>query len=166
MERKNHKNKVYLLFGLIAFTMLATAYSIFTESLNITGSASANSDFDIEFTTATVQTQTYSTGATATIDVAKNILTLTAPSLEQPGAIVTYRVTVTNVGSIPARLNAVTATGDTTDPDVTLTLPTWDTVTVLNQNDTYQFDVTIEWDGASQTGTSISYNLELDYQQN
>lgn len=163
MKRKNDK-RYFVIALLFTILFITVGYAAFSESLNISGTASTSGTFDVAITSATI-TESGSTGATVDY-TGGNTLTLSAPNLEAPGSYVEYTVTVTNQGSIPARLSGVTVNADTSDADLYLTEPTWDTVTVLNNSDTYVFVIRVEWDGLSSTGgKSISYSLDLNYVQ-
>jgi phage tail sheath gpL-like len=164
MKRKNDKK--YMIVSLfIVVLSLAVGYAIFAETLNITGTAQTTGNFDVEFLSATVSGQTLSTGASAVISGDKNTLTLAAPDLQLPGASVTYTVTVRNVGNIGAELLSVDVVGGT-DPDVPVTFPTWTTGVTLAANGDYQFDIVVEWDALSSTGSKdITYTVDLNYQQ-
>ncbi len=163
--KRNGKRNYYIiaLFGIIL--SLAVGYALFAEQLSITGTATSSGTFDVEFTTATVGSSSLAGTPTAVISADKNTLTLTASTLTQPGAFVTYNVTVTNVGSIPAKLKAINVTGNT-DPELTVTTPTFTSGTVINNGQTYVFNITVDWPIASTVGSrTVNYTVTLNYQQ-
>ena len=165
MKKRNDRR--FLIVGLFAIMAIGSVgYALFAETINVTGTADATGTFDVEFTAATVTNEADSTGASAVIDGTNNTVTLTAGDLQQPGATVTYHITVHNAGNLPANLLSVDVTGDTADADIVLTTPTFPTGVALASNDTYEFDITVTWDAASTTGSkSIAYNVALNYQQ-
>lgn len=163
--KRNGKRNYYIiaLFGIIL--SLAVGYALFAEQLSITGTATSSGTFDVEFTTATVGSSSLAGTPTAVISADKNTLTLTASTLTEPGAFVTYNVTVTNVGSIPAELKAINVTGNT-DPDITVDTPTFAAGTIITNGQTYNFNITVSWPiGSSTGGKTVNYTVTLDYEQ-
>lgn len=163
-KKNNRKNYILVLVAVLLFA--AVGYSIFTDVLNISGTANTTGNFSLEFSAATIASQTKSSNATATISTDKKTLTLTAPDLQSPGAKVVYNVTITNVGSLDAVLKTVNITGNT-DPDIKVT-----TTPVFVENSTvlsganYQFAINVEWDAASTTGNKdLTYTVTLNYEQ-
>lgn len=165
---KRNGNNRYLIIALVLIVaMFGTAYALFAEQLNITGSAHTDGSFDLEFNSATVGTPTsYAGTPTATISTNKNTLTLAADSLTQPGAVVTYDVVIRNVGSIDATLKNVNITGNT-DPDLTVTVsPAFTTGTTVTAGTTYEFKIIVSWPLDSQVGDkTVNYTVSLDYEQ-
>lgn len=165
MKRKNNrKNYIFILVG--ALLIAAVGYSIFTDVLSISGTATASGEFALEFTTAAVGTQTRSTEATATISTDKKALTLTAPKLAEPGASVTYNVTITNVGTLDALLKKVNITGNT-DADINVAItPSFTEGSTVAAAATYDFAITVTWLLASTTGNkTLDYTVTLNYEQ-
>lgn len=162
-----NKNNV-LTIGLLTFILvMSVGYAIFSETLNIGGTASATGNFDVEISNAVVTTETGSTGATILVSEDKNSATLNAPALEYPGASVVYTITITNKGSIPTKLKNITETGLTDDPNITISYDGISTVDdVLNKNDSKTFTVTVTWNQES-TGTSsnVEFQIDLNYEQ-
>ena len=100
----NNRNKI--LVGCLALLLvLSVGYALFSETIEINGTATAKGDFDIGF----VCTSTTPTGA-ATGDCSISGQTITTKSnLTKPSENVTYVITLTNNGSIPAKLKTVTS---------------------------------------------------------
>lgn len=164
MKKKNN----IIAIGLLAFVLvLSVGYALFSETLNITGSASTSGTFDVEITNAVVTSETGSTGATITVAEDKNSATISAPALEYPGASVVYTITITNKGSIPTKLKNITEVGLTDDQNVTISYNGISTADdVLNQNDTKTFTVTVTWNEDSEASSSnVEFSIELDYEQ-
>lgn len=165
-KTKKQNDKVYIIVALfVVMLTLVVGYAIFSETLNISGTAVTSGDFDVEFSATSV---TSSTGCTPTSTIAgdKNGLTISVPDLAYPGATATISVTVKNTGNITANLLSVDVTGNT-DPDVVVTYPTWTTGVTLAAGATYQFDITVTWASTSTTGSkNINFTAELNYEQN
>lgn len=162
------KDRKFLVLGLLATLMvLATGYAIFSETLNISGTANTTGTFNVEFSAASLNTSSVdSPGATAVISGDKNTLTLNVPTLHKPSSYVLYDVTVRNAGTINAELLSVNFTGNT-DPDITITYPAFPTGTVLAAGATYSFTVRVEWNPLDTDGTpkTLNFGATLNYQQ-
>ena len=118
------KKQNIIVVGIIAFILtVAVGYALFSETLTISGTATAEGTFDVEFTSVGTPT---CIGFTGTCDAAsltnissdKNTLNVTVNKLEFPGAYVEFPVTVTSKGSIPAVLESISESGLTTDDTV------------------------------------------------
>lgn len=168
MKNKGKKtdSKIYVIVSLFTVLVLMTVgYAIFSESLNISGTAQTTGTFDVEYFATSVTSSTGCT-PTSTISGDKNTLTIGVPNLAYPGATTTISVTVKNTGNIAAELLSVDVTGNT-DPDVVVTYPTWTTGVTLAAGATYQFDITVTWASTSTTGSkNINFTAELNYEQN
>ncbi|MDD2434748.1 MAG: hypothetical protein PHO63_00650 [Bacilli bacterium] len=168
MKRKTKSDKKYVIFVLIAILLSFTVgYALFSEVLNISGTATTTGTFDIEFTSATpaASPDTIGCNPTATISADKNTLTIAVPDLSQPGAKATINVVVTNVGNIAAELLSVDVTGNT-DPDIVVQYPNWPTTVTLEPLQTYEFPVVVSWDPDSSTSNKeVTFTAALNYQQ-
>jgi hypothetical protein len=165
-KRRNKSNGKYLIFILVlSILLMGTGYSIFSESINVNGTAQSTGVFDVQFQTATVTSSTGCT-PTATISGDKNTLTISVPNLAYPGATGTINVTVKNVGNISSKLISANITGNT-DPDIVVTFPTFTAGTVLAVNSTYNFDIVVTWSSASTVANkNVNFTATLNYQQN
>ncbi len=167
MENKNYRYLIAALF--VVVLSLGVGYAIFSETINITGTAETTGTFDVEFSAAEVTTEIDASGSTAIISADKNLLTLDVPDLQRPGSTVVYEITIKNVGTIGAELININLTGDD-DPDIVVTYPTFPVGTVLTPSglagDSYTFDITVEWANDSDSpGHDLVFDVSLDYQQ-
>ncbi len=168
------KKQNIIIIGVVAFVLaVAVGYAIFSETLTISGTATAEGNFDVQFTSVGTPTcvgfsQTCDANTLTQISEDKNTLNITVNKLEYPGAYVEIPVTVTNVGSIPAILTTIEETGLTTDPSVKVSY------TGLNelknqqvaQNGTQNFKVKVEWDQDSeQSSSEVQFSIKLNYKQ-
>lgn len=161
---KGNKTKTLIVALVAALVLVGIGFAAFSETLTINGTANTSGDFDVLFQSATAVSTTACT-PTATISGDSNTLTLDVADLEYPGAGTSFDIVVENAGTIDAIINAVTLTGDTTDPDVTVTVPSL-TGTQVAAGGTHTFTIDVAWDAASTTGSkTISYTVELDYDQ-
>ncbi|MEI3529947.1 MAG: hypothetical protein V8Q75_02600 [Bacilli bacterium] len=162
-----NKSNVFAI-GLLAFVLvMSVGYAMFSETLNIGGTAATTGNFDVEISNAVVTTETGSTGATILVSEDKNSVTLSAPALEYPGSSVVYTITITNNGNIPTKLKNITETGLTDDPNVTISYDGISTVDdILNKNDSKTFTITVTWNQDSTAASSnVEFQIDLNYEQ-
>ena len=158
------RNKIFV--GCLALLLvMVVGYALFSQSLNITGTAKAEGKFNIEFTEASIKTEKGSTGATATISDDGKILTITVPKLEYPGAYVDVSYTVKNTGTIDAIFNSNKLTGTTDKIKANYVVSK---LLYLAANDTAtDNNIRIYWDSdintTNEESTTIKY--EINYNQ-
>lgn len=171
------KKQSIAIIGVVAFVLaVAIGYALFSDTITITGTATAKGNFDMEILpveTTNVKSAGYTKQA-ETADIAvlsddKDTLTITINKLDYPGAYVEIPVKVKNVGSIPAKLKNVTQTGMENDIlKVTYTGPGMSDAVV--EPGTFAKDITIraEWDSEDTSNTkdvSTTFTVTLEYEQ-
>jgi len=163
--KKKSKNKIYTIVGLTVLLLsMAVGYAIFSGTLNITGTATSTGTYNISFFATSITASADCTPVT-TLSADKKTITISVPDLQKPGAFATISATVKNTGSISATLLSVNVTGNT-DPNVTVTYPTWTTGVVLAAGESYTFPITVTWASTSTvTGTTVPFTAALNYQQ-
>lgn len=163
---KNKKDRRYHVMALLLVIMsMVVGYALFSETLNISGTAETTGTFDVEFSSAAVDGTSTTVGASAVIAASKNTLTLNVPNLEKPGNFALYNVVVRNNGNIGAELLSVNLTGNS-DADIKLTYPTFPTGTVLAPGATYAFTIKVEWATISQAAPkTLNFTASLNYEQ-
>src|SRR5574344_2014873 len=172
----NQKGRKYLIIVLIVLLLaLAVGYAAFSDTLHITGTANANGTFDMQFFSATVDSKVgvNADGTTATISADKNTLTVAVKDLAYPGAGAQFTTVIKNAGSIPAKINKVTATGITGSTNIKI--KGLDAITVAHPTiaagKTCTLTFTVEWDANSTTELTaeekagITFNLDIEYTQ-
>lgn len=163
------KKQSVLIIGLISFVIAMTVgYAIFSETLEINGTASAQGNFDVEFTSANVNFEVGSSGSVATISEDKNSLSINVPKLEYPGAYAQIDVVITNKGSIPSVLKSIEEIGLTTDDSIKVSytgLQEFKDKTLL-QNETQSFSVKVMWDeNSTSSSENVGFTIKLNYEQ-
>lgn len=157
------KKSSFLILGIISFLLVITVgYALFSETLNIKGTASTNGEFNVEIFSTEI-TEIGSTNATANIADDKNTLTLSAPNLQYPGATVEYKITVKNTGSLAAKLKNINKSND--DGVIKMTYAGIAENDIIAIGDTKTFTVTITWDGDSTEMSSMNYSMDLIFEQ-
>lgn len=142
------KKQNIVIVGIVAFVLaIAIGYALFSETITINGSATAQGNFDMDITDAEVSVEKGSTGATAVIADDQNSLQIDVPNLQYPGAYVEIPVTVTNNGSIPAVLDAVVQTGmtDYSPIKITYTGPAADPEVQITPGNSQELTIKVEW---------------------
>lgn len=169
-------NKKYLIILLIVFLLaLAVGYAAFTDTLTISGTANANGTFDVEFQNASVDSTVgcNAVETTAKISADKDTLNVVVKDLAYPGAGAQISVDIVNVGTIPAKITAVTPTninGSTNIKIKGLDAITTDHPT-LAAGAKCTLTFTVEWDADStvelteEEKTGISFGLDIEYSQ-
>lgn len=165
MRRRNNR-KYYVAILLAVILTVSLGFAIFSEILNITGSAKTKGNFDLEFNAATVAESSKAGTPSATISTDKNTLTLVADDLAEPGSFVKYNVVVKNVGSIDSKLKMFDIIGNN-DPDIVVAItPALAEGTLISAGSTQEFTITVTWALNSTVGDkTLNYSIELDYEQ-
>lgn len=174
MRKLNNKGFGHvLLLAVLIVGIGSIAYAAYSQVLSVSGTGTATGNFNVAITNIT---RTSATGVTDT-----TLPTFTGTSatfnsnLAYPGATATYAVTVTNSGSIPAKLTSLsdlTTTNSAAPTYITfLTSGVTANTTVLAANGgTNVVNVTVTWDSATSpntsTGNSKSATVTLNYDQN
>lgn len=157
------KKSRILIFSIVSFLLIITVgYALFSETLNIGGTASTNGEFNVEIL-ATEITEVGSTNASANISNDKNTLTLSAPNLQYPGAKVEYKITIKNTGSLAAKLKTINKSEDGNTIKMT-----YDNIAendIIDVGNTKTFNVTITWDEDSTKESSLNYSIGLIFEQ-
>ena len=168
------KKQNIIIIGLIAVILtMAVGYALFSETININGTATADGTFDVEFTSVGTPTCIGFTGtcdaATLTsISTDKNTLNITVNKLEFPGAYVEIPVTITNKGSVSAKLKNINETGLTADSRAIKVTYTGVAAsdTPIDTNGTQEMNIKVEWDKTVNTGSSdVTFQIQLEYEQ-
>lgn len=173
------QNIIIIVVAAIILTM-AVGYAIFAKTLDIIGTATAKGNLDVEFTSiGEITSKGYTKQVTnpvhelAEISSKKDALTITVNKLDYPGAYVEIPVTVTNKGSIPAKLININQEGLKSDDGplkvsykglAASEIP-------INQNETQTMIVRIEWlDKGTEEDSDIEikdakFTITLEYEQ-
>lgn len=163
------KKQSLLIVSIVAFLLTLTiGYAVFSDTITINGTANAKGNFDVEFTTASIISEVGSTNTLAEISEDKNTLTITVPKLEYPGAYSEITVTITNKGSIPAKLTSIEETGLETDPNVVVSYTGLQELKdiVINQDQTQSFNLKVMWDSNSTASSeNVEFTIKLKYEQ-
>jgi len=174
-RRKTNKNVVIALL-VVLMIVLAVGYAAFSETLTISGTANAKGTFDIEFQNAkvvkTVGANEENTKAEISAD--KNTLTVKAADLAYPGAGVEFSTDIVNIGSIPAKVEAITPTNITGNTSGVIKIKGLEVITtehpVIEPGEKCNIHFTVEWPAEStnqltEDGETVTFSLAVQYTQ-
>ena len=168
------KKQSILIIGVISFVIaMAVGYAIFSETLDVNGTASAQGTFDVEFTsigepTCIGLTSTCDTASLANISNDKNTLNITVNKLEFPGSYVIIPITITNKGTIPAVLKSIEEQNLRADTSIKVSYVGLEESQGkrLSQNETQTFQIKVMWDENSNISSSdVGFSIKLNYEQ-
>jgi len=172
----NERKKRNIIIGSLCTVLLlmVVGYAAFSTALNINGTSSISSNWDIKITSITEGTKIGS--ATTTVDESGNkkisgVGTLTASveaDLVSPGDSIEYDITVTNAGSLNAKLEKITLS-ESNNPAIkfeTSGLTEGETLTANGGTATLKLKITYDSNVTSQPeNTTGTISVTLDYVQ-
>ncbi len=156
-----------IIVGALALVLsLMVGFAIFSESLNINGSASTgSSNFNIIFSKVNGITEKGSSGSTADISVDKKTLTVTVPRLEYPTSYAEFDVTIKNEGEINAVLKGIETQG-LDNPDIKVTYGGITQDEVLGAGQEKNMKIKVTWDeNSTATSANASFTITITYEQ-
>lgn len=160
---KGKKKNYALVILLILLVGISVGYAAFAQVLTINGTANANGNFALKFTNAVIDPNVGATKSTTSISANGDTLSINM-DLEYPGAGATVTATITNTGSIAAKLKDVTFTGND-DPDIQVTFDKATVGEVIEPNGTKEVLITVKWAENSTTAKKLNFTATLDYEQ-
>lgn len=160
---KTKKKNSLLVVLFVLLIAISVGYAAFAQTLNINGTASANGNFKLKFTDYKIDPNIGAEDSTASISASGDTLSVDM-QLKYPGAGGVVTATITNTGSIPAKLKDVNFTG-TDDSDISITYDNAVVGEVIEPNGTTEVVITVKWAEDSTTAKTINFTATLDYEQ-
>ena len=158
------KKKNYALVVLFVLLIgISVGYAAFGQTLTINGTANANGNFKLAFTNATIDPKVGADKSTTSISANGDTLSINM-DLDYPGAGGTVTATITNTGSIAAKLNGLTFEG-LDDPNINVSVSGIEKGEVIEPEGTKAVNITVKWDENSTTAKSLPFKATLDYVQ-
>lgn len=162
------KKKNIIITFLVGVTcIMAIAYASFSQTLNITGSAAIDSTWNIKITN--VSTKNIVGDATKAFEPVVSDTSVTfKTNLIQPGDSMTYSVTITNAGTIDAKVGSIEKT-ESQNPAIIFSTTGINENDLLKAGETQTFDVTVAYNqNVTSQPEEISKTLtvKLNYVQN
>jgi len=165
-ERKKRNIIIGSLCGILL--LMVVGYAAFSTVLNIKGTASISSNWNIKITK--IETQNIIGGA-SNAEEPTGVDTLTATfktNLVSPGDSISYKITVSNLGNLDAKLEKINVT-DSNNPAIkfeTSGLTEGDTLTANGGTATLKLKITYDSNVTSQPeNTKGTISVTLDYVQ-
>lgn len=146
---------------------MAIGYAAFSTTLNVNGSASIDSNWNVKITKVT--TKNIVGDATKAFEpvVADTAVTFKT-NLVSPSDSMTYEVTISNEGTIDAKVDSIEMT-DSKNPAIVFSVSGINENDLLEAGQTQTYDVTVTYDPNITTqpaNTSATITVKLNYVQN
>lgn len=161
------KKNIVITFLIGIFCIMSIVYAAFSQSLNIIGSASIDSRWNIKITDVTTK-NIVGDAAKAFEPVVSDTAVTFKTNLVSPGDSMTYSVTVTNDGTIDAKVDSIDIT-DSKNPAITFNTLGIASNDLLEVGDTQTFDVVVTYSNAVTSqpqDTSATLTVKINYVQN
>ena len=175
------KKQNIAIIAVVAFVLaISVGYALFSETLQINGTATAKGNFDVEFIEAgepkekAGYTKQESSTLTTISDDGKK-LTINVDKLDYPGAYVVIPVKVENKGTISAILESISQSSDKDiEEPIKITYTGFDEKVgeenVLKANETQEFSIKVEWDPndvdpSNKRDVTATFDVTLNYKQ-
>ena len=167
MKRVTSKQRNIIIGGLCALVLLmAVGYAAFQTVLNIQGTSNITSNWNIKITDVTTKNivGTASNNGEPSWD---NLTAEINANLESPGDSIEYDITVSNAGSLDAKLDEITLS-DTNNPAIKFTVSGMTKGDVITAGSTKVLTIKVEYlstTSGQPTNTTSSLTVDLDYSQ-
>ena len=167
MKRVTSKQRNIIIGGLCAIILLMTVgYAAFSTVLSIKGTSNITSSWNVKITNVTSKNIV----GTASNNGDPSFEELSATfktSLQAPGDSIEYDITVTNAGSLDAKLDEITLS-DTNNPAIKFTASGMTKGDVITAGSTKILTVKVEYLSSvseQPTNTTSTLTVDLDYSQ-
>lgn len=161
------KNNIVITFLIAIVCIMAIAYAAFSTTLNITGTSNINSTWDIKITDVT--TKNIVGEATKAFEpVVSDTSATFKTNLVRPGDSMTYTVTVTNEGTVDAKVESIEMT-KSPNPAIVFSTSGINENDLLKTGESQKYDVTIAYNSnvtTQPTELSGTLTVKLNYVQN
>ncbi len=165
MKSSINKQSKIIIGAIALFISVAVGYALFSQSLDIKGTASAEGEFDIIFESVNKISEQGSKNAQANIINEGKELSIEVPNLEYPTAYANINVTIKNNGTMAAKVTGIKVNGLETE-DITVTYSGVDNGDILNIEQQKNMDVKVQWDEDSvSTSANAEFTITITYEQ-
>lgn len=162
------KKKYFIIILLIAIVCIITVgYATFKSELEVTGTSSIVSNWDIEITNINVKSVA-GNASKAIEPVISGTSATFKTNLERPGDSMTYEVTITNNGTVDAKVSSIETT-DSLNPAIIFSTKGINQNDLLESGQTQTFDVTTAYSDKVTTqpkDLAATFAIQLNYVQN
>ena len=169
----NNSGKHIAISIIVAILVFGIGYALFSDTITVSGTAGTTGSMNIDVTSVTVTSLGAGTVSTENGDTSKNNqwniaenkndVILTINNLQYPGSSATYTITLTNTGTVDAKLTSIIKSN--TADNLVITTTNINEEDIIAANGTKTFTVTVTWKEDSITGFTgepftIKYNFE------
>ena len=159
------KQSKILIIVIALFLVISVGYAIFSQSIEVKGTASAEGDFNIIFERINQIAGQGSQNATAEIINQGKELQINVPKLEYPTAYSTFNVTVKNNSSMAAKVIGIQTNGIESE-DIKVTYTGVNTGDILNINEEKEVEIRVTWDrNSTNTYVQANFTIAITYEQ-
>lgn len=159
------KQSKILIIVIALFLVISVGYAIFSQSIEVKGTASAEGDFNIIFERINQIAGQGSQNATAEIINQGKELQINVPKLEYPTAYSTFNVTVKNNSSMAAKVTGIQTNGIESE-DIKVTYTGVNTGDILNINEEKEVEIRVTWDrNSTNTYVQANFTIAITYEQ-
>ena len=169
MKKMNRTQKSWMIIGLCLIVLfMAIGYASFATDLTITGSSNITSTWDIRITD--IKVKSFTGGATKAEEpkVTSNTTATFKTNLVSPGDSMTYTVTVTNNGTVDAKVGSIEMT-ESQNPAIVFSTSGINENDLLKAGESQKYDVTIAYNSnitSQPSELSGTLTVKLNYVQN
>ena len=160
---KTKKKNYALVILFVLLIGISVGYAAFAQVLTINGTANANGNFKLAFTNAVIDPNVGAENSTAVISATGDSLSINM-DLEYPGAGAVVTATITNTGSIAAKLKNVEFSR-TEDPNISISFDKAVVNEVIQPGETKDVLITVKWNENSTTASKVNFTATLEYEQ-
>ena len=164
--RFNSTQRNYLIVGLCAIlVIMGVGYAAFSSQLKITGTSNIDSTWDVQITD--IQSSVVVGTPTNEIEPTHDKLSATFHTkLYKPNDTMKYDITVSNLGSVDAKLDKITIP-ESTNPAIGFEVTGIEEGSLLRSKETALLTVTVKYNDVTEQPSNLTADLEvtLDYSQ-
>ena len=166
--RFNSTQRNYLIVGLCAIlVIMGVGYAAFSSQLKITGTSNIDSTWDVQITD--IQSEVLSGSPENQIEPTHDKLSATFHTkLYKPNDTMKYDITVSNLGSVDAKLDKINVP-ESTSSAISYEVAGIKEGDLLKSNETALLTVTVKYNDVtsqpSQEELNINFNITLEYSQ-
>ena len=161
------KNNIVITFLIAIVCIMAISYAAFSTTLNINGTANIDSNWDIKITD--VITKNIVGDATKAFEpVVSDTSATFKTNLVSPDDSMTYTVTVTNNGTVDAKVGSIEMT-ESQNPAIVFSTSGINENDLLKAGESQKYDVTIAYNSnitSQPSELSGTLTVKLNYVQN
>ena len=167
-RRFNSTQRNYIIIGLCAIlVIMGVGYAAFSSQLKITGTSNIDSTWDVQITD--IQSEVVSGSPTNEIEPTHDKLSATFHTkLYKPNDTMKYDITVSNLGSVDAKLDKINVP-ESTSSAISYEVTGIKEGDLLKSNETALLTVTVKYNDVtsqpSQEELNINFDITLEYSQ-